>query len=148
MQDLPHLYVTAAAATAKGSIELTSPGLPALETAGPAEFGGPGDRWSPETLITGSVADCFMLSFRAVARASRIEWDSLRCNVVGELNRVEKQLRFTAFRIEACLDIPEGVREEKAMRALEKAKQHCLITNSLTAETTLTAAVRSAVVEA
>lgn len=137
MQDFPHHYHVAASANAKSSIELSSPGLEALDSAGPAEFGGPGDKWSPETLLVAAVADCLILSFRAVARASRLDWLDLRCEAEGILERVDKLTQFTGFRIRAMLTVPEGVRESKAEKALEKAKKHCLITNSLTAETAL-----------
>ncbi len=142
MQDFPHHYRAAASAGATGTVELSSPGLETLDTAGPAEFGGPGDKWSPETLLVGSVADCFVLSFRAVARASRIDWLDLQCEVVGDLDRVDKVTRFTEFRINATLAVPDGVADAKAVRALEKAKKHCLVTNSLSANTTLEAQVR------
>jgi uncharacterized OsmC-like protein len=137
MQEFPHHYRVGAAATSASHIELTSPGLEPIASMGPAEFGGPGDMWSPETLLVAAVADCLILSFRAVARASRIDWIDLRCEVVGILDRVEKVTQFTEFQISAVLEIPEGVRESKAEKALEKAKKHCLVTNSMTAETTL-----------
>ena len=57
MQELPHRYVVSAAAGADGDVELTAAGLPALVSAPPAEFGGSGDRWSPETLLTVSFAE-------------------------------------------------------------------------------------------
>lgn len=137
MQEFPHHYRVAAAASSKSHIKLTSPGLEPIASMGPAEFGGPGDMWSPETLLVASVADCLILSFRAVARASRLDWLDLRCDVEGILDKVEKVTQFTEFRMSAVLEIPEGVRESKAEKALEKAKKHCLITNSMTAETTL-----------
>jgi len=137
MQDFPHHYRAAATATAESHVGLTSPGLERLVTAGPAEFGGPGDKWSPETLLVGAVADCFILSFRAIARASRIDWLDLRCEVEGILDRVEKVTQFTEFRIRAAVEVPEHVNVAKAERALEKAKKHCLVTNSMTAATLL-----------
>ena len=72
------------------NVILTSTGIPALSSAAPSQFGGPGDRWSPETLIVGAIADCFILTFRAVARASTLPWTALRCNVTGTLDRIER----------------------------------------------------------
>jgi organic hydroperoxide reductase OsmC/OhrA len=117
MQDFPHHYKSTASARRDSNVELTSPGLDALESAGPAEFGGPGDRWSPETLLSAAIADCFILSFRAVARAAKLEWISIRCDVAGS-------------------------DEAKAMRLLEKAEHVCLITNSLKGIAHLDASVR------
>ena len=91
MQDYPHHYHVHAEAQPEGSVNLASEKLPPLASAPPLEFGGPGDQWSPETLLVASVADCFILSFRAIARASKFEWKSLSCEVVGTLERIEKK---------------------------------------------------------
>ena len=144
MQDYPHHYVVGASATAEGNVELTSDGLAALESAPPAEFGGPGDQWSPETLLAAAVADCFILSFRAIARASKFDWISLSCHVDAILDRVDKITRFTEFRETVVLEIPAGGDENKAMRLLERAEHVCLITNSLSGETHLDATVKIA----
>ena len=142
MQDLPHRYVVSASTTIDKTVNLSSQGLDDLDTAGPAEFGGPGDLWSPETLLVGAVADCFVLSFRAIARAARLEWDSLDCEATGILDKVERVTQFTRFDVRAELTVPPGTNEEKAYRLLEKAEKHCLITNSMKAPSTLDASVR------
>ena len=56
MQNLPHSYVVSANARVTGNVDLRSPGLAAIESAAPAAFGGPGDRWSPETLLAAALA--------------------------------------------------------------------------------------------
>ncbi len=137
MQELPHHYAVKASAVADSNVLLESPGLESLTTAGPAEFGGPGDLWSPETLLVAAVADCFILSFRAIARASKMEWISLSCDAVGDLDKIDKVTQFTGFRLRVRLEVPEGLREGKAERLLEKAEKHCLITNSMKAGSTL-----------
>lgn len=70
MENYPHIYRIVADAELDRDVILSGDGLDPLPSAPPAEFGGPGDKWSPETLLVASVADCFILSFRAVARAS------------------------------------------------------------------------------
>ncbi len=142
MQDLPHHYRVSAAAETSGNVVLSSSGVNDLPSAPPAEFGGPGDRWSPESLLVAAVADCFILSFRAIARASRIEWKSLSCEVEGTLDRIDRATQFTGFTLSATLDIPAGTDESKAGRLLEKAEHACLITNSLKADSQLEATVR------
>ena len=142
MQDMPHHYAVSAAARATENIELSSPGLSIIESASPAEFGGPGAQWSPETLLAASVAGCFILSFRAIARASKFDWISLSCDVDAVLDRVEKVTRFTECRETVVLEVPPGTDERKAMRLLEKAEHVCLVTNSMTCETHLDATIR------
>ncbi len=131
MQDFPHHYLVTARAEGNANVELTSANLPGLESAPPAEFGGPGDLWSPETLLAAAVADCFILTFKAIARASKLEWTSLSCDADGVLDRVERTMLFTEFRLRAVLAVPDGVDEKRARLLLEKAEQSCLITNSL-----------------
>ncbi len=144
MKNLPHHYAVAATASTEGNVDLTSPGLTHIDSAPPAEFGGPGDRWSPETLLVAAVADCFILTFRAITRASKLDWVSLSCDVDGVLDRVDNVARFTEFRLRVVLDAPPGTDEQKALRLLEKSERSCLITNSLTAENHLDAEVRIA----
>jgi organic hydroperoxide reductase OsmC/OhrA len=142
MQDFPHHYKTTATARHDSNVDMTSPGLPELKLAAPAEFGGPGDHWSPETLMAAAVASCFKLSFKAIARAAKFEWVSIRCDVVAVLDRVDKVTQFTEFHQTVVLEVPPGSDEAKAVRLLEKAERTCLVTNSLTGTTRLDATVR------
>lgn len=141
MQDLPHHYQVSAKAETDGNIVLKADDMPQLISAPPAEFGGPGDQWSPEHLLVASVADCFILTFRAVARASKLEWVNLQTSAEGVLERVERVTRFTSFTVRATLTVPAGTDTDKARRLLEKSEAGCLVTNSLTADTHLTAEV-------
>ncbi len=131
MHEYPHRYVATADGTAEGIIDTGSPGLESIPVMPPAEFDGPGDRWSPETMLVASVANCFILTFRAVARASQFDWNSLSVNVVGVLNRVERVTRFTEFEIKVTLRLPQGADWHKAHRIAEKSESVCLVTNSL-----------------
>jgi organic hydroperoxide reductase OsmC/OhrA len=121
---------------------LRAEGLAPFDSDSPAEFDGPGDRWSPELLLTAAVVGCYVLSFRAIASASKLEWTALDCGVVGVLERVEGVHRFTRFDITAKLELPAGGDAAKAERLLEKAEHICLITNSLRAESHLERSVR------
>ena len=67
-------------------IDLTAEGVPAPASAPPIEFDGPGDQWSPEPLPVASVVDRFVLTFRAIARASQLAWTRLPCHGTGELD--------------------------------------------------------------
>jgi organic hydroperoxide reductase OsmC/OhrA len=144
MQDLPHRYTASASSETAGEVRLESPRLPALSSAAPAEFGGPGDRWSPETLLLAALADCFSLGFHAIAKASKLEWKTLRCEVEGTLERVEKATWFTGFEVRASLRVPAGTDQARARSLLEKAERVCFITNSLKGKTHLVANIEVA----
>lgn len=141
MQALPHRYRVKGAGRITGDVELAADRLTMLPSSPPAEFGGPGDRWSPETLLVGAVADCFILTFRAIAKASRVSWISLDCDVTGTLDRVDSVTQFTRFDMKAHLSVPDGANVEAAQHALEKAERNCLISNSLRASVVLDATV-------
>jgi peroxiredoxin-like protein len=134
MQELPHQYTATATASAAGTISSQVENVAELELAAPANFDGPGDVFSPEDLQVMAIASCLILSFRAIARASKLEWDNLHVDINGTLDMVDRRMQFTEFNTRATLSLPAGVSREKAARLLEKADQTCLITNSLKAE--------------
>ena len=141
MQDYPHRYKAAAQGGSEGVIDTGSPGLESIPAMPPPEFGGPGGKWSPETLLVASVANCFILTFRAVARASKFEWNSLTVEVDGILDRIERKTHFTEFHIDVTLHLPSGADSHKAKRLCEKSEQVCLVTNSLTGKKILSVTV-------
>jgi len=141
MQDFPHHYEVLATADADGDVSVAGDRLDAIPTAAPVQFGGSGGKWSPETLLTASVASCFILTFRAIARASKVSWSSLQCKVDGTLERSDGKTKFTEFVVHATVRVPSDASEERVRRLLEKAEQSCLITSSLASATRLDAIV-------
>lgn len=138
MQGYPHHYLASATGENEGNVVVSGEGLPPLDTQSPPQYGGPLGVWSPETMLSAAVANCFVLSFRAIARASKLEWTSLECNVDGILDRPERATYFTVFNVHAELKVPAGGKVEMAQRLLEKAEDICLITASLRADVVLT----------
>ena len=136
MHPFPHRYVVSSRTGPVGDIVLESDGLLPLPTATPPEFDGPGGKWSPETLFVAAVADCFLLTFRGISRASRMAWTSVSVECTGTLERPDVT-RFTRVDIRASLVLPPEANEDQARRILMRAEETCLITRSLTAETHL-----------
>lgn len=137
MIKFPHHYQAKATTRPDQPVTLSAPALPELVSAPPAEFGGPGDRWSPEMLLTAALADCFALTFQALARASRFAWTTLDCQAQGTLDRIDGAARFTRFELQVRLTLPAGAPQERAERLLEKSKQQCFITQSVKADCVL-----------
>jgi len=142
MTAFPHHYAVRSAGTADGDVLLRAHGLPDLIATPPTEFDGPGDRWSPETLLVGAVAGCFLLTFRSVARVARLPWTSLVCEAGGTLDRVDRVTSFTAFSLRATLAVPDGTDPEAAKALLKRAEHACLISNSLKAACTIELSVQ------
>ena len=134
MHPLPHRYLVTAIVRPDGDVPLSAEGVRIIESAPPKEFDGPGNQWSPEGLLTAAVADCFVLSFRAIARASKFSWVNLEARTEGTLDRIDGKLRFTGFATHAKLQVPVDADIERAKKLLEKAEQTCLIANSLSGE--------------
>lgn len=138
MQALPHHYVVTVTTRDNTSVEIQSPGLQSLPSAPPAEFGGPGNLWSPETLTVAAVADCMVMTFRSIAQLSKLPWTSLACDGKGTVDRVDGVTRFSGIHLHARLVVPAGTDIDKARRLLEKAEKACLVSNSLKCDHTLT----------
>ena len=141
MHPFPHHYVVNATVRPVGDVPLSAEGVRVIESAPPKEFDGPGNQWSPEGLLTAAVADCFVLSFRAIAAASKFAWSSLESRTEGTLDRIDGKMRFTRFDTHAKLHVAVGVDIERAKKLLEKAEMACLVSNSLSSERHLTVEV-------
>jgi peroxiredoxin-like protein len=131
MKPLPHRYEVTIAGGPEGYAMLRSPGVPEVRTAAPIDFDGPGDAWSPEQLLLAAVEACFLLTFRAVAAASRIEFASLAVEGEGVVDRRDGRMRFTEIVLRPRLTLPAGADWVRVRRALEKAEQTCLVSSSL-----------------
>ena len=138
MHPFPHHYLVTAAVRPDGDVPLSTEGVRIIESSAPKEFGGSGNQWSPEGLLTAAVADCFALGFRAIATASKFAFIHLDVKTKGTLDRVEGKMLFTRFDTHARLQVAAGTDVERAKKLLEKAESSCLITNSLSAEIHLT----------
>ena len=141
MHPFPHRYTLRLDGGPEGPARLEVEGLPPMETAPPKEFDGPGDRWSPEHLFAASVTSCFLLTLRAVARASKVAFTGLHCDTEAVLDRVEGGLRFTEVILRARMTVPAGSDHDKATKAMEKAEKSCLVSRSLNSAVRLEAEV-------
>ena len=144
MHPYPHVYKVSVAAPAEGEVTLRGTDLPDMPLMAPPEFDGPPGYWSPETLLAGAIASCFILSFRAIARASKLEWTQLAADVDGVLERVDGVTRFPRITVRGRHTVPARVDAAKARTQMEKAEKVCLVSNSLHAERHLEAEVVTA----
>jgi organic hydroperoxide reductase OsmC/OhrA len=131
MKPLPHLYEVSLSGGPTGHATLLAAGVPPLRSAPPKEFDGPGDAWSPEQLLLAAVETCFLFTFRAVAQASKFDFSSLDLLGSGTVDREEGTTRFTEIVLTLRLTLPNGADPERAQRMLEKGKNACLVTSSL-----------------
>ena len=84
------------------------------------------------------VADCLILTFRAIANASRFKWVDLSCKAKGKLDRIDGVNRFTQIDLIVTLTLSPDVDKQRGLRLLTKAENQCLIKNSISAQTSFT----------
>lgn len=116
--------------------------LPELTLASPPEFDGPPNVWSPEHLFVASLATCFLTTFEAVARVSRLPLRDLDVVAKGELARGEdRRYRFTRVELTPKVVVADEHDLERALRLIPKAEHACLITRSVSCEVVVHAEV-------
>lgn len=142
MKGLPHHYIVDVHGGRSQATVSCAANKVDIQVAPPTEFGGPGDLWSPEELFLASLANCFILTFRALASAGNFAWLHLDCRAEGILDRAGKHIQFTH-----CILMAEIVVDPKADQSaveglMERAKADCFISNSLNTEVTLETRLR------
>jgi peroxiredoxin-like protein len=127
-----HFYSTEVEWTKERQGDLCSPVLPCLHVDAPPEFKGHQGSWTPEHLFVGAVNSCFMTTFLAIAENSRLEFVSFKAEADGKLEKLEGQgFMMTEITLRPKLTIKNSHDTARASRILEKAEQHCLISNSI-----------------
>jgi peroxiredoxin-like protein len=131
MKPLPHDYEVVLTGASAGYATLSAAGLPDLTTATPTAYDGPGDAWSPEHLLLAAVSSCFLFTFRAVAKASHVEFLEVEAETAGTVDRTGGVTRFTDIVIRPTVTTPAGADAAAVQRAIEKAASRCLVSSSL-----------------
>lgn len=131
MQPFPHHYDTHLEGGPTGYARISTDGMPEFSAAAPKDFDGPGDAWTPEHLLLAAVESCFLLTLRAVARASKLEFTALTVDVDGTVDRQEGVTRFTEIVLRPRITVPAGTDRAKVLRVIEKSENACLVSASL-----------------
>lgn len=131
MKPLPHRYDVHLTGGPSGYADLSTPGLPTLRVAAPADYDGPGDAWSPEHMLLGAVQACFLLTLRSIARISKLEFTTLELDASGTVDRQDGVTRFTEIVLRPTITVATGTDRERVLRILEKSEKSCLVSASL-----------------
>lgn len=131
MRPLPHHYQASSYCTPDTHLVSTLENGCTLEVASPSNFGGPGDTWTPEEMLLGAVANCLVLTFKAIANVAKLEWLDIHCRSEGVLDKLDHSVKFTRIDTYARLVIPAGGDREQAEKVLEKTERNCFVSNTL-----------------
>ena len=142
MKPLPHAYEITLTGAPAGYATASAAGLPDLTTAPPAEYDGPGDAWSPEHLLLAAVSSCFLFTFRAVAKASHVDFVEVDAVTAGTVDRTGGVTRFTDIVLRPTVTMPAGADTAAMQRAIDKAASRCLVSSSLNAPVRVEPAIR------
>lgn len=148
MKPLPHEYEVYLTGGPQGYATNSAAGLADVTTAPPLEYDGPGDAWSPEHLLLAAVNSCFLFTFRAVARASRVEFLDVDARTWGSVSKVDGVVRFTEIVVRTTVTAAAGCNVEGLRRAIDKTASHCLISSSLVVPVRVEAVIRPAAIAA
>lgn len=118
-------------------MEISSSGKKSLSATAPVEFAGPEGEWSPEDLFSASISSCYALSFKALAQARKMEWDTIDVKAQAKMERKDGHLSFTAVEIQPNLVVHGVENVDDYIRLLEETKSKCLVTNSINCDFTL-----------
>jgi peroxiredoxin-like protein len=102
-----------------------------INFAAPPEFGGEPGLWTPEHLLLAAVSTCYVATLRAVAEASKLEFDAVEVPVEGVIEKLEGGFRFTRITLRPAITIHREEDRERTGRLLEKAERACLVSRSL-----------------
>jgi peroxiredoxin-like protein len=97
----------------------------------PPEFGGATGFWTPEHFLLAAVASCFTATFRALAAASKLEFQGIEVGVEGVLEKEIGGFRFTQIIVRPTVILLAEQERQRTERLLEKAEKACLVTRSL-----------------
>ncbi len=113
------------------TLSLEAPGKPMLRVASPTEFRNDIDGvWSPEELLTGSLAACYERTLVAIAEYEGVPLHALRVDATGHVQRKDSKYHFVLFELDIDLETDVG-REREAEHVAELAHERCLVGSAL-----------------
>ena len=115
----------------RGFVELEHGAPRLINFSAPPEFGGEPGLWTPEHFLLAAVSSCFIATFKAVATASKLDFQGIEVAIDGVIEKDSGGFRFTKVSLKPVVIIFAEQERERAQRLLEKAERLCLVTRSL-----------------
>jgi organic hydroperoxide reductase OsmC/OhrA len=96
------------------------------------QFGGPGDRWSPDHLFAAAIATCYMTTLRTLATLSELEMLALRVGAESFVEQSEHHgLDVSRIVLSPRIGIRHEEDRERAHRLAVRAEHVCRTTRAL-----------------
>lgn len=114
---------------------ITAPGdRPLVEIATPPDFGGHEGIWTPEDLFLAAVNSCIMTTFLYYCAKADFKLVGYHSTVEGIAELTVEGLAFTRVRVRPEIVVASGSARNQAERAICRAEERCLISNSVRSE--------------
>jgi tRNA-Thr(GGU) m(6)t(6)A37 methyltransferase TsaA len=110
----------------------------------PPEFGGESTYWSPEHLFVASIEVCIMTTFIDLLSKENPGVLGYESTARGSAQLVAGKFRFTEIEVKPVVFIEDKSDVDKVEKMLYKAKETCLVSNSLTVRVTMKPEIRRA----
>jgi len=105
-----------------------------IHFSAPPEFGGEPGVWTPEHFLLAAVSSCFIATFKAVAKASKLEFQGIEVDITGLLEKEAGGFRFTTITLRPAVIVYSDESREIAVKLLEKSEKVCLVSRSLSSK--------------
>jgi organic hydroperoxide reductase OsmC/OhrA len=115
-------------------LEVTARDLDSIDVTPPPEFKGPEGHITPEDLFSMSISSCYILTFKALAKYKKMNWQHLEVDVDAKLEKTSSGLKFTTVDIYPKLTVCCESNIDPFLELLMKAKESCLVTQSMNCE--------------
>jgi peroxiredoxin-like protein len=103
-----------------------------IEIVTPPDFPkGEPNIWSSEHLFVAAISSCVMNTFFAIADNSDLQYESIKCNAVGIVEKVDEMYLVTEIKLKPILTIADAADSDKALRVVAMSEKNCLISNSV-----------------
>ena len=138
----PHHYHVRVQGAGGGGAVVSAAPRPEFRGGPPPEFHGRDDWWSPEHLLLSAAGLCLKSTFDAIAARAHVPVLAYSSRVGGVLEKTPRGIVFTSITIAVEL----VVADEHGARAgdlLRKAKEHCIVANSLDVPINLVSSVKT-----
>jgi organic hydroperoxide reductase OsmC/OhrA len=127
-----YLFRVGALPRRQGTVRVVAGDRPPLDIATPVEFhnGLPG-YWSPEDMLVGAVASCYVLTLRALAQRRAVPFEELEVSGVGHVTRrADERFGFVLIELKVSLDTDVDHAEAIAEVA-HAAERQCIVGRAL-----------------
>ena len=111
---------------------LTKPeGRSAIPASSSPKHGGDGTAWNPEDLLAGALAECYMLTFLALATKTRLQVLDYRGASEAATETVDRVTRVASITLRPTITVAPGTDHAKVQEMFAKAHKYCIIANSI-----------------